>query len=232
LEKLTIYWDADDNPKEPRSSLAHLYELIRPSLTTLVELKINPFDVFDLQLLKPAADTLRTFEYTIVGGADESILDTIPAILPHLTKLSITWDYFGEHSKDSHIQALSKNNNITDLTLSSNFEVNALDNAIAIDNYAWFVRCYKRRLKATQDITSACPQLLRCNWVHMTTGHRMTHSFIVEERMTGGNMTRVVRGIKQHWMGRDHDARRLGEGIVKCKLEDLPGDIIGQNDVE
>jgi len=57
-----------------------------------------------------------------------------------------------------------------------------------------------------------------------------SHSFIVEERMTGGNVTRVVRGIKQDWMGRDHDDE--GGGIVKCKLEDLPGDIIGQNDVE
>ena len=45
-------------------------------------------------------------------------------------------------------------------------------------------------------------------------------------------MTRVVRGIKQHWMGRDHDTRYRGGGIVKCKLEDLPGDIIGRNDVE
>ena len=48
--------------------------------------------------------------------------------------------------------------------------------------------------------------------------------------MTGGNMTRVVRGIKQPWMGRDHDTRHQGGGIVNCKLEDLPGDIIGQND--
>ena len=60
----------------------------------------------------------------------------------------------------------------------------------------------------------------------------MSHSFIVEERVSGGNVTRVVRGIKQHWMGRDHDTRHRGEGIVKCKLEDLPGDIIGRNDVE
>ena len=50
--------------------------------------------------------------------------------------------------------------------------------------------------------------------------------------MTGGNVTRVVRGIKQHWMGRDHDTRSRVGGIVKCKLEDLPGDIIGQNDDE
>ena len=60
----------------------------------------------------------------------------------------------------------------------------------------------------------------------------MSHPFIVEERMTGGNATRVVRGIKQDWMGRDHNTRYRRGGIVKCKLEDLPGDIIGRNDDE
>ena len=98
LEKLSINWYAYDNPKEPGSSLAHLYEFIRPSLSMLVQLKIEPFDVIDLQMLKPAADTLRTFEYTIVEKADESILDSIPAILPHLTKLSIIWDFSEKHS--------------------------------------------------------------------------------------------------------------------------------------
>ena len=135
--------------------------------------------------------------------------------------------------QDAHIQALSKYNNLTDLTLSSDFEVNAQDTVKADNDFAWFVRCYKRRLKATQDIAPACPRLERCTWVQMRIGHKkysqMSHSFIVEERMTGDNMTRVVRGIKQQWMGRDHDTWR---GIVKCKLEDLPGDIIGRNDIE
>ena len=95
LEKLSINWYADDNPNEPGSSLAHLYEFIRPSLTTLVEFRIELRYVFDLQLLKPTADTLRTFEYTLYSPhpcADESILDTISSILPHLTKLSIKWN--------------------------------------------------------------------------------------------------------------------------------------------
>ena len=56
-----------------------------------------------------------------------------------------------------------------------------------------------------------------------------TRSFIVEERMTGGNVTRVVRDIKQDWMGRDYNTQW---GIVKCKLEDLQGDIIDQNDAQ
>ena len=95
LEKLSITWYAYDNPNEPGSSLAHLYELIRPTLTTLVELRIDNFsdDDFDLQLLKPCTNTLRSFEYTL-QSVDESILDTIPTILPHLKKLSIKWEKF------------------------------------------------------------------------------------------------------------------------------------------
>jgi hypothetical protein len=104
---------------------------------------------------------------------------------------------------------------------------------VSSNDYAWFVRSYMRRLKATQDIASACPRLQRCSWVQMGTGYReffeMSHPFIIEERMTDSNVTRVVRGIKQYWMGRDYDAYE-GGGIVKCKLEDLPGDIIGRND--
>ena len=138
--------------------------------------------------------------------------------------------------QDAHIQALSKNNNLTDLELTSDFEVNAQDTVRIGNDYAWIVRCYKRRLKATQDIASACPRLQRCGWVQLVSGSgesfEMFHSFIIEERMTDGKVTRVVRGIKQDWMGRDYDTRYRGGGIVKCRLEDLPGDIIGRNDVE
>jgi hypothetical protein len=95
LEKLSIRWYANDNTNEAGRSLAHLYELIRPTLTTLVELRIvivsEGLGGFDLQILKPSADTLRTFEYSF-QSADESILDTISTILPHLRKLSIRWD--------------------------------------------------------------------------------------------------------------------------------------------
>ena len=96
LEKLSINWHVYDYQNEPGNSLAHLYEFIRPTLTTLVELRIfnEPGSLLpdlDLQLLKPAAHTLRTFEYTLQSN-DESVLDTIPVIFPNLTKLSINWE--------------------------------------------------------------------------------------------------------------------------------------------
>jgi hypothetical protein len=59
----------------------------------------------------------------------------------------------------------------------------------------------------------------------------LKHVFIVEERVLDGKKTKVVRGLKQEWMGWDYDCLETG-GIVKCKLEDLPGDIVGQNDPE
>ena len=98
LEKLSIVWCANDTLNKPGTSLAHLYEFIRPTLTTLVELEIVfENDQFigdlDLQLLKPAANTLRTFKYTL-QSPDESVFDSIAAIFPHLSRLSIKWESF------------------------------------------------------------------------------------------------------------------------------------------
>ncbi len=118
-----------------------------------------------------------------------------------------------------------------DLTLSRDFEVESNDIFNSDENFAWFVRSYKRRLKATPDVLSACENLERCCWIQMNVRQRtdLEHPFIVEERELDGKKTKVVRGLKQEWMGRDYDCLETG-GIVKCKLEDLPGDIIGEND--
>lgn len=60
----------------------------------------------------------------------------------------------------------------------------------------------------------------------------MVHPFIVEvQKLSSGEVRRVVRGVKQSWMGGDRKFWRNRE-IVKCKLKDLPGDIIGENDPE
>jgi len=135
-----------------------------------------------------------------------------------------------ESLQDEHINILARNKNLVDLTLSSDFEVGSNDPLKFEENFTWFVRCYKRRLKATQDVFSACENLERCCWIQIT--HRqipdLEHSFIVEERVLGGKKTKMVRGLQQEWMGRDYDCLETG-GVVKCKLEDLPGDIIGEN---
>jgi len=97
LKKLSISWYIADNFEEPGSSLGYLYGLIRPSLSTLTDLTINynPHAEylggdFDLKFLKPAGETLRVFEYTL--QPDESVLEVIPEIFPHLVKLSIKWE--------------------------------------------------------------------------------------------------------------------------------------------
>ncbi|KAF9479390.1 hypothetical protein BDN70DRAFT_932634 [Pholiota conissans] len=253
LKKLDIRWNIGDNPNEAGSSLAHLYELLRPSLATLVELRIDVDPQYllpdlDLQLLAPAGGSLRIFEYSL-QHRDESILDTIPVIFPHLTKLTIQWsnmyryneypDVYSVLWKESHIETLSKNVNLIDLTLSSDFEMDANDSFKADSDYAWWVRCYKRRLSATQAVALACPFLQRCNWVQIGIRHHnesMVHPFIIEKQITYGNMIRVVRGLKQDWMGREWSGCRYLNGMftqaVNCKLEALPGDIIGENDPE
>jgi hypothetical protein len=134
------------------------------------------------------------------------------------------------------MSSLAKNVNLTELTLSSDFEITAEDTVTADYDYAWYVRSYKRRLKATQDVAATCRSIQKCNWTQLQIGHKayssMVHPFIVEaQKLPSGEVTRVVRGIKQSWMGRDREFWRNRE-IVKCKLEDLPGDIIGENDPE
>ena len=97
LKKLSISWDLADKFDEPGSSLAYLYGLIRPSLSTLTDLTINynPHAEylggdFDLKFLKPAGETLRVFDYTL--QPDESVLEVIPKLFPHLVQLSIKWE--------------------------------------------------------------------------------------------------------------------------------------------
>jgi hypothetical protein len=85
LERLSIVWNTDDSS----SSLAHLYPLFRSSLTTLVELNISePQLSRGLELLRPAATTLRHFTCELCGN-DEGILSLIPEVFPGLTYLSI-----------------------------------------------------------------------------------------------------------------------------------------------
>jgi len=89
LQKLSIIWETSSHIF---AACAQLYELIRPSLTTLVELQINSSSEelanFDLHLLKPAGNTLRIFFFA-PRRADERIFHDIPDVFPNLTHLAI-----------------------------------------------------------------------------------------------------------------------------------------------
>ena len=66
-----------------------MYDLIRPSFSTLVELEIYPHSgKLDLLPLKPVGRTLRKFVYK-VDAFDSDILDTIPDLFPHVTTLQL-----------------------------------------------------------------------------------------------------------------------------------------------
>lgn len=129
--------------------------------------------------------------------------------------------------QDAHTSALLRNVNLTDLSLSSDFEVLANDTGRYSRDYAQYVRSYKRRLAATQDLAAVCQHLRRCNWEQiLALRFSIMHQFIVEERASGHNhKTRVVRGVKQDWMGLDWGDWKWPHN-APCKLEDLPGDIV------
>ncbi|KAG6826149.1 hypothetical protein H0H92_000957 [Tricholoma furcatifolium] len=245
LKRLSIIWSGNESPSTPGSSLNHLYHLVRPSLSTLVELRIENSpetgNDLDLRLLRKAGETLRVFDYNM-RNHDDSVLDLIPDVFPHLTKLALQWELIVDETlvgyslswKDAYIVSLSQNKNLLNLQLSFDFE-NAHDDLVRSSNsdYAWYIRCYKRRLDATNKLVGAgaMPLLRTCGWLHLGTGPRvrsMLHPFVIEERGIAG---RVVRGVKQSWMGADREYESRGTvTIVKCKLEDLPGEIIGEND--
>ncbi|KAG6913191.1 hypothetical protein DXG01_008887, partial [Tephrocybe rancida] len=208
---------------------------------TLVELTIenSPKNLgadLDLNLLRDAGQTLRVFNYEM-RSHDDGILEAIPQIFPHLKELALTWSRitvgYSLRWKDSYIPSLTKNRNLVGLRLSSDFEED-LDDAVRSDeDYAWYIRCYKRRLEATKKISEAMPHLRKCSWLQLRVGQRidssMTHPFVVEERVPnhqGAQLVLVVRGVKQYWMGAN--VRSWGK-TVKCKLEDLPGEIVGEN---
>lgn len=100
LKKLSIIWKVDDADEQPGSAHRSLYDLIQPSLSTLIDLCINDRPLragfnLDLRLLEPAGHNLQTFEYSF-RSLDESVLYTIPVLFPHLSKLKIEW-YNGVH---------------------------------------------------------------------------------------------------------------------------------------
>ncbi|KAG6808402.1 hypothetical protein H0H92_004259 [Tricholoma furcatifolium] len=244
LERLSIYWTGTDSSSTPGGSLDHLYHLIQPSLATLIVSK--------------AGETLRIFHYNM-RNFDEGVLDVVPEIFPHLTNLALEWATFwdeeldevyslhwkvtcflcvkftargieSDHRQDSHIASLSRNKNLLDLQLSFDFEYEFNDLVTSDEDYAWYIRCYKRRLDATNKLLHVMPLLRTCRWLHLGTGpsvRSMLHPFVIDERGIAG---RTVRGVKQDWMGADRKDQWRDNTIVKCKLEDLPGDIIGEND--
>ncbi|PPQ69463.1 hypothetical protein CVT26_002873 [Gymnopilus dilepis] len=242
LQALSITWTLGDHPDQPGSSHEQLMKLIRPSLASLVDLciKNEPSKLdshFDLWSIKDAGTTLTSFEYAL-QSLDDSILDTIPTIFPNLTKLSISWNNLATGYslpwQDAHAKILSRNTNLIELKLSSDFEKNSNDPVTADTDYAWYVRSYKRRLEASQIVAQVCTKLQRCSWLQWRIGRvknsSMLHPFVIEEQTLHGNVVRRARGVKQYWMGRDQEDEWREGIIVKCRLEDLPGDIIGEND--
>ncbi|KAG6806927.1 hypothetical protein H0H92_009549, partial [Tricholoma furcatifolium] len=187
LKRLSISWTGTDSPSTPGGSLDHLYHLIRPSLATLVALRIDNSPEtgkdLDLRLLRRAGETLRVFDYSM-RNFDEGVLDLIPEIFPHLTNLVLEWGLFWDEERDavyslpwkvtcfldSHIASLSRNKNLLHLQLSFDLEYGFNDFFSSDFDYSWYIRCYKRRLDATNKLAGVMPLLRTCRWLHLGTG--------------------------------------------------------------
>ena len=76
-----------------------MYDLIRPSFSTLVQLELYPISKpFDLRPLIPVGQTLREFIYK-VDEFDPNVLDVIPEVFPHLTGLILVIQKSTEESR-------------------------------------------------------------------------------------------------------------------------------------
>lgn len=125
-----------------------------------------------------------------------------------------------------------------DLQLSFDFEEEARDRVSNDEDYAWYIRCYRRRLTATTKVSEAMPKVRNCAWLQLHTARNysssMLHPFVIEKRAhasEGGEPIGVVRGFKQQWMGSFKYFWVTG-AMVDCRLESLPGTIIGENEPE
>jgi hypothetical protein len=102
LETFHIKWNlANYDPEEPENPAAFLYELLRPSLDTLVSLTLDigvnsKAAELDLRLLKPAHKTLRIFSYKVMDQPDCQALQIVSDMFPHIVELSLLWSSEGD----------------------------------------------------------------------------------------------------------------------------------------
>jgi hypothetical protein len=104
LSTLRVSWGVHDEPGTQGKSLAHLFEFLRPSLATLVHLKITDFDMHwkpqatDLEHIDfhlwPVCPSVRNFRYK-TRSRDTKVLDAISKTFPNLTHLGMIFDSYG-----------------------------------------------------------------------------------------------------------------------------------------
>ena len=188
------------------SNNAHVYDLIRPSFSTLVELEIYPGSVVvDLLPLRPVGSTLRKFVYG-GNGFDPDILDTISDVFPHLTTLELTvWNrsrdfrwkvrnqlafFLLTSSETSSLQAaydqaLAKNSKLQYLAVfAEDFLFCDSDDRWAhLDSECR--NCVDQRVKATRVLAMVCTGLKRCWWKNRHAQFRFVVRVSLEENTLG-----------------------------------------------
>jgi len=103
LSTLCVSWGVHDEASTRGKSLSHLFEFLRPSLATLVRLKITDFDMHwkpqatDLEHIDfhlwPVCPSVRNFCYK-TRSRDTKVLDTVSETFPNLTHLGMIFDSY------------------------------------------------------------------------------------------------------------------------------------------
>lgn len=90
LKSISVEWHVSDGPDGPGSSLSHLYEFLRPSLGTLVHLKLHDYPILDFQVFGPPCTSLHTFEYTTYSRSSK-VLEAVAKMFPNITNLKMVF---------------------------------------------------------------------------------------------------------------------------------------------
>ena len=103
LESASIEWHVSDDPQDPNSSAAHLYEFLRPSIGTLSRLEIVHRDsddktgsgtaqFLDFRQFGPPCVSVRNLKYTTYSRSPKA-LEAVAEMFPNLVTLSIIFDW-------------------------------------------------------------------------------------------------------------------------------------------
>jgi hypothetical protein len=110
---------------------------------------------------------------------------------------------------------------LTHTSLSLGFQASENHSVFADHDMRQCLRmhAYVLRLKATKAIAEVCYELQRCEW----TDEDRRYTFILEWEGPS-QATRVIKGVKHHWMEGDHS--RICEEVLRGSDLCIPGNLV------
>ncbi|KAL0952005.1 hypothetical protein HGRIS_008655 [Hohenbuehelia grisea] len=188
IQELNVEWTLDDAPFVDTSE-AQLNSLISCSSLRELEVKTHWGDGAqpDFQLLKNAG-ALEVLKIKSAGPSLD-IYAVIADAAPGIRRLEVDLRYNSDwqlpvailpFTSDPNYQLFGRFQNLRQLKLSLDLEEASGDPLDDDHDFAWYLRCLKRRRTATQDLARICPQLEECYWIVWpkdSEGNAMEHRF-------------------------------------------------------